>query len=89
MTRNNPTATAAERRRLAESDAPDLRAEPWMQLADDLEAMLGSDRYEWARRTLAGLHATITRTHQVTPAQRAAVDHIYAARLFRRRGWWW
>jgi hypothetical protein len=60
-----------------------------MQLADDIDAMLHSDRYEFARRTLAGLHATITRTHQVTPAQRAAVDHIYAARLFRRRGWWW
>ena len=48
---------------------------------DLISRLLGTGMYEWARETLEGIHATVTRTGNLTPRQKQAIDHIMVGRL--------
>ncbi|MDO8795389.1 MAG: hypothetical protein Q7J25_12290 [Vicinamibacterales bacterium] len=50
-------------------------------MLDQIERLLATRRYEWARPTLEGLHRTITASGLVTLRQQEAVEHIILGRL--------
>jgi len=43
--------------------------------------LLATGQYEWARRTLEGIYATVEATSMVTLKQYEAVEHIIVGRL--------
>jgi hypothetical protein len=49
--------------------------------ADLINRLLATGNYDWARDTLEGIAGNIERNGQVTPRQKAAVDHIMVGRL--------
>jgi hypothetical protein len=64
----------------------DPRGTEWYQFLEEIEDMLGSGSYAWARDTLEGIQETVERTTRVSEAQRKAVDNIAAgARKSRGR----
>jgi len=56
----------------------DPRATEWYRFLEEIEDMLASGAYTWARDTLEGIQETVERTTSVTPGQRQAVDNIAA-----------
>ena len=58
---------------------PDVRTEPWYQMAADIAILRASGDYAWAERTLASIQQSIERTHVVTAWQREAVAKIVAS----------
>lgn len=46
-----------------------------------IEELLATCKYEWARRTLEGIHRTICVSGSVTLRQQEAVEHIMVGRL--------
>jgi len=57
----------------------DPRQTDWYHFTTQIDELLGSGLAEWAEETLDGIHATVTRTRRVTPAQERAVRNIEAA----------
>jgi hypothetical protein len=78
MTQNNPTATAARRRREAQLDilADDARETLAARFIDQIENLLATDYHRWAELTLRGIIATVEKTRKVTVGQRIAVARI-------------
>jgi hypothetical protein len=78
MTQNNPTATAARRRREAQLDilADDARETLAARFIDQIENLLATDDHRWAELTLRGIIATVEKTRKVTVGQRIAVARI-------------
>jgi hypothetical protein len=66
----------------------DPRDQEWYKFSAEIEELLQSEQYRWAEDTLRDIQTTVERTHSVSPAQRAAVGNIEAARTNRasRRG---
>jgi hypothetical protein len=56
--------------------APDPRGDAWYRLSVEIDHLLCDGEHDWASDTLQGIQATVERTHQVTDAQRQAVDNI-------------
>lgn len=48
----------------------------WAELAEEIERMLGTIHYRFARATLEGIYVTINQSVHATDKQRAAVTNI-------------
>jgi len=62
------------------SPAADLRDQPWYQFQQQIQELLETGDYDWARDTLEGIAASVEKYRIVTEGQRLAVKHIEEAR---------
>lgn len=57
----------------------------WQALLSFIEAMCAAGGYEFADRTLSGIHERVNLTHHATDRQKQAVDNIRKSKRPRRR----
>jgi Arc/MetJ-type ribon-helix-helix transcriptional regulator len=53
----------------------------WAALADEIDEMVTSGRYEWAENTLDGIRESVEAHEHASERQREAVQNIKAAAL--------